>query len=84
MVENSGELNNEELHTLYSLPSIVTKSKSWRKRWEGHVACMREKRNLYRIVAGKPEGKIPLEKSRHRWEGNVTINFREIPWDAMD
>jgi hypothetical protein len=45
---------------------------------------MREKRNVYRIVGGKPEGKIPLGKSRHRWEENVKVNFREIGWDAMD
>jgi hypothetical protein len=35
--------------------------KSRRMRWAGYVACMREKRNAYRILEGKPEGKSPLE-----------------------
>jgi hypothetical protein len=41
-------------------------------RWAGHVACMREKRNAYRILVGKLEGKRPLGRPRHRWEDNIT------------
>jgi hypothetical protein len=41
------KLNNEELHNLYSLPSIISMIKSRRVRWEGHVARMKEKRNAY-------------------------------------
>jgi hypothetical protein len=53
------KLHNEELHDLYSLPSITRIMKS-RMRWAGHVARMREKRNTYRLLVGKPEGKKPL------------------------
>jgi hypothetical protein len=45
-----GELHNEELHNLYSSPSIIRIIKSRRMRWAGHVARMREKRNMYRLL----------------------------------
>jgi hypothetical protein len=41
--------------------------KSRRMRWAGHVARMREKRNAYRILLGKPEGRRPLGRPRRRW-----------------
>jgi hypothetical protein len=53
------KLHNEELHNLYSSPSISRMIKSRRMRWPGHVAQM-GKRNEYRILVGKPEGKRPL------------------------
>jgi hypothetical protein len=37
-----------------------------------------EKRNAYRISVGKPEGKRPLGRSRHRWEDNIRMDLREI------
>ena len=36
--------------------------------WAGHVTNMREKRNTYCVMVGKPEGKRPLGRPRHRWE----------------
>jgi hypothetical protein len=54
------KLHNAELHNLYSSPNIITMTKSRRMRWAGHVARMGETRNAYRILVGKPEGKIPL------------------------
>jgi hypothetical protein len=51
------KLHKEELHNLYSPPSIIRMIKSRRMRWEGHVARMGEKRNAYRITVGKPERK---------------------------
>jgi hypothetical protein len=50
-------LHNEELHDLYSSPSIIRINKSRRMTWAGHVARMWEKRNAYRLLVGKPEGK---------------------------
>jgi hypothetical protein len=49
-----------ELHNFYSSPSIIRVIKSRRMRWAGHAAQMGEKRNAYRILVGKPEGKRPL------------------------
>jgi hypothetical protein len=53
-------------------------------RWEGLVARMREKKNAYRILLGKPEGKRPLGRLRRRWADNVKMNLREIRWDGVD
>jgi hypothetical protein len=43
-----------------------------------------EKRNAYRILAGKPEGKRPLGRQRRRWVDNIKVYLRETEWDCMD
>jgi hypothetical protein len=58
------KLHNDELHNLYSSPSIIRIIKPRRMRWAGHVARMGEKRNVYRLLVGKPEGKRPLGRPR--------------------
>jgi hypothetical protein len=58
--------------------------KSRRIRLAGHVARTGAKRNAYRILVGKPEGKRPLRRPRHRWEDNITMDLREIGWGGMD
>jgi hypothetical protein len=60
------KLRNEELHDLFSSPSIIRIIKSRRMRWVGHVARMGQKRNVYRLLVGKPEGKKPLGRPRRR------------------
>jgi hypothetical protein len=55
------KLHNEELHNLYSSPSIIRMINPRRMRWAGCVARMREKRNACRILVGKQEEKRPLE-----------------------
>jgi hypothetical protein len=60
------KLHNGELHNLYSSPSIIRMIKSMRLRWAGHVSRMGVKRNAYRILVGKPEGKRPLGRPRRR------------------
>jgi hypothetical protein len=77
-------LHNEELHNLYCSPSIIRMIKSRRPRWAGHVARIREKRNAYRILLGKPEGKRPVGRSKRRWVDNIKIELREIGWGGMD
>jgi len=62
------KVHNEELNDLYSSTNIVWVIKSIRMRWAGHAACMGEKRGIYRILVGKPEGKRPLGRPRHRWK----------------
>jgi hypothetical protein len=71
-------LHNEELHELYDSPDIIRIMKSRRLRWAGHVARMGEKRRLYSIVVGKPEGKRPLGRPRRRWEDNIRRDLREV------
>jgi hypothetical protein len=51
--------------------------KSRRMRWAGHVARMGEKRNAYRILVGKLEGKRPLGRPGCRWEDNIKMDPRE-------
>jgi hypothetical protein len=58
--------------------------KSRRMRWTGHVARMGEKRNAYKILVGKPEGKRPLGRPRRRWVDNIKMDLREIGCDDMD
>jgi hypothetical protein len=65
------KLHNEELHNLYSSPSIIRMINSRRMRLAGHVARMREKSNVYRILVGKPEGKRPLGRPRRRWVDDI-------------
>jgi hypothetical protein len=55
-------LHNKELHNLYSSPCIIKIIKSRKMRWAGHVEQMGEKRNVYRLLVGKPEEKRPLER----------------------
>jgi hypothetical protein len=72
------KLYNEELHNLYSSPSIIRIIKSRRMRWAEHVARMGEKRNVYRLLVGKPEGKRPLGRPRYRWIDNINMDLLEI------
>ena len=69
------KLHNEELNDLYSLPNIVRVVKSRRMRWAGHVARMGEDRRVQRVLVGKPEGKRPLGRPRHRWEDNIKMDL---------
>jgi hypothetical protein len=47
-------------------------------RWAGHVARTGERRNAYRILVVKPEGRRPLGRPRRRWVENIKIDLREI------
>jgi hypothetical protein len=71
------KLHNEELHNLYSWPSIIRIIKSRGMRWVGHVARMGEKRNVYRLLVGKPEGKRPLGRPRRRRMDNINMDLSE-------
>jgi hypothetical protein len=53
-------------------------------RWAGHVARMGEKRNVYRLLVGKPEGKRPLRRPRRRWIYNIKIYLLEIGLNVVD
>jgi hypothetical protein len=53
-------------------------------RWAGHVALMGEERKVYKVSVGKPEGKRPLERPRHRWEDGIRMHLREIGLGGVD
>jgi len=83
--EATGEwrkLHNEELNDLYCSPNIVRGIK-WRiMRWAGHVACVRERRGVYRVLVGKPEEKRPLGRPRRRWEDNIKMDLQGV-WTGL-
>jgi hypothetical protein len=78
------KLHNEELHDLYSSPSIIRIIKARRMRWAGHVARMGEKRNAYRLLVGKSEGRRPLGRQRRRWLDIITMDLVEVRWGDVD
>jgi hypothetical protein len=65
-------------------PSIIRIIKSRRMRWAGHVTRIGEKKNSYRLLVGKPEGKRPLGRPRHRWVDNIRMDLREVGWGDVD
>ena len=69
-------LHNEELNDLYSSRSIVRVIKWRRMIWAGHVASMGEERGVYRVLVGKPEGRRPLGRPRHRWVDNIRMDLQ--------
>jgi hypothetical protein len=78
------KLHNEGLRDLYSSPSIIRLIKSRKMRWAGHVARMGKKRNAYRLLEGKPEGKRTLGRPRRRWVDNIKMDLGGIGWCGVD
>ena len=75
------KLHNEELNDLYSSPNIVQVTKSRRMRWAGHVARIGERRGVYRVLVGKPEGsflQVSRPKSCIRLLGDPNVDGRII------
>jgi hypothetical protein len=60
--------------------------KSRRMRWAGHVALEGGKwhGHMDRVLVGKPEGKRPLGRPRHKWEDNIKIDLQEVACGGMD
>jgi hypothetical protein len=63
---------------LYRSPNIVRVIMSRRLKWAGHVARIEEGRSVFKILSGKPTGKRPLGRPRHRWEDNIRMDLKEI------
>jgi hypothetical protein len=70
------KLHNEELN--------VRVIKSRIMRWAGHVAHMGERRGVYKIMLGKPEGNRPLGRPRRRWKGNIKMDLQEVGCWGVD
>jgi hypothetical protein len=69
---------------LYSSPSIIRIKKARRMRWVGHLARMGEKRNVYRLLVGKPDGKRSLGRPRRRWMDNIKLDLLERGLNVVD
>jgi hypothetical protein len=50
----------------------------------GECSTNGEKRNAYRILIGRPEGKRPLGRPRHRWVDNIIMELGEMEWVGVD
>jgi hypothetical protein len=72
------------VNDLYSSPNVIRVSKSRRMRWVGHVARIGERRVVYRVLMGKPDGKTPLGRPRAGWEDNIKTDLREVGSRGMD
>jgi hypothetical protein len=78
------KLHKEELHNLYSSLIIIRIIKSRRMTLAGHVARMGEKRNVYMLLVGKPEGKRPLGRPRRRWINSIKMDLLDIGLSVVD
>jgi hypothetical protein len=78
------KLHNEELHDLYSSPSIIRIIKARRMRWAGHVTRKGEKRSVYRLLVGNPEGRRPPRRPRRRWLDNIRMDLADMGWGDVD
>jgi hypothetical protein len=78
------KVHNKKLNNLYSLPNFARVIKSRRLRWAGHVARMGKGRGMYRDLVGKPEGRRPLGRPRHRWEDNIRMDLQEVRCGCVD
>ena len=72
------EPHSEELSGLYSSSNIFRVIKSRRMAWAWHVARMGERRDLYRVLAEKSDGKRPLVRAKLRWEENINLLAPEL------
>jgi len=64
-----------KLNDLYCLSNIFRVIKLRKMRWVGNVARIGERRGIFQVLVGKPEGKRPLGKLRHRWEDNIKMEL---------
>jgi hypothetical protein len=71
-------LHSEELYDPCSSPNVILMIKSRRMRWVGNVACIQERRGVYRALVGKPDGTRHLRRSRCRWEDTIKIYLQEV------
>ena len=67
------KLRNEEVNEMYSKRKM---------RWAGNVARLGEKRGASSVLVGKPEGKRPPGRPRHRWEDNIKMDLQEVGFGA--
>jgi len=77
-------LHSEELNYLYCSPNIERVIKSRRMGWVVHMASMGEERVVYRVLVGKPEGRRPLGRTRHRRVDNIRMDLQEVGCGYMD
>jgi hypothetical protein len=63
---------------------VIITSFLQKNRLAGYVARMGERRGIYRVLVGQPEGKRLLGRPRRRWEDNIKMNLREVGCGGME
>jgi hypothetical protein len=71
-------LHNEYLYALYSSPNIIRVIELKILRGTRHVARVRQRRGVYRVLVERPEGKSALSRHKHRWEDNIKMDTWEV------
>jgi hypothetical protein len=70
-----------DLHFSINNPRMI----KWKRmRWVGHVARMGKKRNMYKVLVGKPEIKKPVERPTRRWEHNIKVGLQVTGWEGVN
>jgi hypothetical protein len=72
------KLRQEKLSDLYCSPSIIWVIRLRRMRWVDHIAPMGRGEACSEIVMGKPEGKRPVGRNRHRWENYIKMDVNKV------
>jgi hypothetical protein len=80
VTEEWRKLPSGELHNLHSSTNIISEIKSRRMKWAGHMAHMEVERKMYKVLLGKPEGKSPLGRLRHRWRMGSKWILKRLAW----
>jgi hypothetical protein len=83
VAEGWRRLQNEELHNVYASTNIISMIKLRRMKWAGHLACMGEMRNAYKIFVRIPKVKSLLGKPNCMWEDNIRMDLGEIGWEVV-
>ena len=78
------KIRRQKVNDLFCSPDIIQMIKSERMRWAEHVALIGEKRDLYRVLVGKPERKRRLGSPRCSWKDNINLNLQEVRCGIMD
>ena len=78
------DVDLQGLYILFAGNNIPGGGKIEKNEMGGNVACMGERRGVYRVLVGKPEGKIPFGRPRRRWEDNIKMVLQEVECGGMD
>jgi hypothetical protein len=78
------KLRDEELCDLFSSLSIIRMTKSRGDEMDGICSKNGVKRNAYRFLVGKPEGRRPLGRPKHRWVDDIRMDLKEIGWGGVN